>query len=404
MRRWAETAEQVRATRRTLGEGRARGETTCARWTMPTSRRRRSSWPVAPSLSATSARPVSAGRPSRASCEAVAGAEDGALTSAPTTARPTWAPPSASCFAEAGHEPSADAAATDPGRGRGRLPGRSLRPAAAKPSGTSWPGCCGVPTRSRPATWWPSSAASCASACAEGHLEAAIAAAFGRDLAAVAVGRHAHRGHRADGRSWPATTRSGPRACTLFHPLKSMLASPVGRRGGGAGPHGPAGLGGGQVRRHPRPAPQGGPPRSASSAGTSTTSPASSRKSCERPQELPWDGILDGEILAWQDGAALPFLRAAVATGSQGAVAGHPGSGCRSSTWPSTSWRWATGGASPVEPLLRLPLRERRARLEALGLDRHARLRAGRPRRTPPTPTSWRASSTRPRRAATRAS
>ena len=28
----------------------------------------------------------------------------------------------------------------------------------------------------------------------------------------------------------------------------------------------------------------------------------------EAAQALPWDGILDGEILAWKDGAVLPFV------------------------------------------------------------------------------------------------
>ena len=105
-------------------------------------------------------------------------------------------------------------------------------------------------------------------------------------------------------------------------------------------------------------------------------------------QPLPWDGILDGEILGWKDGAALPFLELqsrlgrkapseailarvpviyvafdalALAGGERGAAAGAD----------VTAAADAVGvDASRVEPLLRLPLRERRARLEALGLDR----------------------------------
>jgi DNA ligase-1 len=81
----------------------------------------------------------------------------------------------------------------------------------------------------------------------------------------------------------------------------------------------------------------------------------------------PWDGILDGELLAWRDGAALPFLQLQTRLGRK---------------QPSTelieqvpviyvgfdALALGPGRGKPVEPLLREPLRERRARLDALGL------------------------------------
>jgi ATP-dependent DNA ligase len=87
----------------------------------------------------------------------------------------------------------------------------------------------------------------------------------------------------------------------------------------------------------------------------------------ESAASLRWDGILDGEILAWRDGMVLPFItlqarlgRKAPTPSIQAAIpvifvafdllAVGPGSG------------------APVEPLLRTPLSERRSRLDALEL------------------------------------
>jgi DNA ligase-1 len=86
---------------------------------------------------------------------------------------------------------------------------------------------------------------------------------------------------------------------------------------------------------------------------------------------LGWDGILDGELLAYRDGAVLPFLALQARLGrknpSPAILADVPviyvafdllGHGPRRSN----------GTEPTVEPLLRLPLRERRGRLEALEL------------------------------------
>jgi DNA ligase-1 len=90
---------------------------------------------------------------------------------------------------------------------------------------------------------------------------------------------------------------------------------------------------------------------------------------------LGWDGILDGEVLAYRDGRVLPFLRLQARLGRKApsaevlreipvvyvafdALALGPRGG-----------RVVPGGRGErVEPLLDVPLAERRRRLEALGL------------------------------------
>jgi DNA ligase-1 len=91
---------------------------------------------------------------------------------------------------------------------------------------------------------------------------------------------------------------------------------------------------------------------------------------------LAWDGILDGEILAYRDGGVLPFLALQTRLGrkdpSARVLADVPviyvafdvlavgaGDGGRATDGPF---------GREVEPLLRRPLRERRDRLESLGL------------------------------------
>jgi DNA ligase-1 len=91
----------------------------------------------------------------------------------------------------------------------------------------------------------------------------------------------------------------------------------------------------------------------------------------EGARTLPWDGILDGELLAYRDGAVLPFLALQARLGRKNPpasiLADVPviyvafdalGLGPRRSN----------GTEPTVEPLLREPLRERRRRLEDLAL------------------------------------
>jgi DNA ligase-1 len=208
----------------------------------------------------------------------------------------------------------------------------------------------------------------------EGHLEAAIGRAFERDVTAVQwagmltgdIGRTALLARRdalADAR------------LALFHPLKSMLASPVAdeaevfaRLGSPVWVEDKYDGIRAQLHR------EGAQVRLFSRDLNDVTGQFPEVVRAAAP--LPWDGILDGEILAWKDGSALPFLELQSRLGRKapseaiqarvpviyvafdvlaidGPVAG-PGA----------------GPASAVEPLLRLPLRERRLRLEGLDLDR----------------------------------
>ena len=82
---------------------------------------------------------------------------------------------------------------------------------------------------------------------------------------------------------------------------------------------------------------------------------------------LPWDGILDGEILGWRDGTVLPFIAL------QGRLGRKAPSAAIQAEVPVIFVAFdalavGPGGGKPVEPLLRLPLSERRARLDALEL------------------------------------
>ncbi|HEY6058445.1 MAG TPA: hypothetical protein VIV06_10455, partial [Candidatus Limnocylindrales bacterium] len=96
----------------------------------------------------------------------------------------------------------------------------------------------------------------------------------------------------------------------------------------------------------------------------------------EAATNLAWDGILDGELLAYRDAQVLPFLALQARLGRKNPSAaildGVPvifvafdllalGAGERGTALD-------VDGAPAVEPFLSMPLRERRARLEALGL------------------------------------
>jgi DNA ligase 1 len=82
--------------------------------------------------------------------------------------------------------------------------------------------------------------------------------------------------------------------------------------------------------------------------------------------QLDWDGILDGELLAYRDGVVLPFLALQRRLGRK-----EPSAGLRNEV-PVAYVAFDVLALGPrggdVEPLLGRPLSERRARLEALGL------------------------------------
>jgi ATP-dependent DNA ligase len=82
---------------------------------------------------------------------------------------------------------------------------------------------------------------------------------------------------------------------------------------------------------------------------------------------LAWDGILDGEILAFRDGAVLPFIALQARLGRK-----SPSAAIRSEVpviyVAFDALGLGPGGGVPVEPLLRHRLEDRRRRLEALAL------------------------------------
>jgi DNA ligase-1 len=87
----------------------------------------------------------------------------------------------------------------------------------------------------------------------------------------------------------------------------------------------------------------------------------------EGARGLAWDGILDGEILAWRDGAVLPFISLQARLGRK-----SPSAAIRAEVpviyVAFDALGLGPGGDAPVEPLLRIPLEDRRRRLEALEL------------------------------------
>jgi DNA ligase-1 len=87
----------------------------------------------------------------------------------------------------------------------------------------------------------------------------------------------------------------------------------------------------------------------------------------EAAVNLPWDGILDGEILGWKDGQVLPFIALQARLGRK-----SPSEAIRAEVpvifVAFDALALGPGDNAPVEPLLRLPLIERRRRLDALEL------------------------------------
>ena len=89
----------------------------------------------------------------------------------------------------------------------------------------------------------------------------------------------------------------------------------------------------------------------------------------EAARPLAWDGILDGEILAWKDGLVLPFIAL------QGRLGRKSPSAAIQADVPviyvafdALAIGAAADGSGPVEALLREPLRTRRERLDAIDL------------------------------------
>ncbi|MFL5779224.1 MAG: ATP-dependent DNA ligase [Chloroflexota bacterium] len=84
-------------------------------------------------------------------------------------------------------------------------------------------------------------------------------------------------------------------------------------------------------------------------------------------EDLAWDGILDGEILAWRDGEVMPFIALQARLGRK-----TPSAEIQAEVpviyVAFDALALGPGEGLPVEPLLREPLRARRRRLDALDL------------------------------------
>jgi DNA ligase-1 len=201
----------------------------------------------------------------------------------------------------------------------------------------------------------------------EGLVDAAIAKAFGRPLDAVKwagmltgdIGQLA---------ALAREDRLADASLSLFHPIKFMLASPaedaaeiVKRLGVPVwvedkydGIRAQLHRIGGDVRLYSR-----------DLHDISGQFP----EIVEGARALSWDGILDGEILAWRDDAVLPFIALQARLGRK-----SPSAAIRAEVpviYVAFDVLGLGRGAAigtPIEPLLREPLEDRRRRLEALAL------------------------------------
>ena len=199
----------------------------------------------------------------------------------------------------------------------------------------------------------------------EAHLEAAIAAAFGREGAAVSwagmltgdLGRTAELAR---------DDQLDEAQLALFRPLKSMLASPAADAAEvfqrlGTPVWVEDKYDGIRAQLHRR----DGDARIYSRDLHDVSGQFPEVVAAAAP--LAWEGILDGELLAWKAGAALPFQQLQSRLGRK-APPGQLLADVPCIFVAFDALALGPGGVTPVEPLLRLPLHERRARLDALGL------------------------------------
>jgi DNA ligase-1 len=212
----------------------------------------------------------------------------------------------------------------------------------------------------------------------EGLLEAAIAEAFGRPQPAVSMAMML-TGDTGETAVLAKEDRLAEAHLRLLHPIKSMLASPADDSADVLARLGPVvwvedKYDGIRAQLHRR----GSEIRLYSRDLHDISGQFPEIVEAARP--LDWDGILDGEILAFAEGHVLPFLMLQARLGRKepdsdiqaevpvayvafDLLAIGPRSGAASPNGATQG-----GGAVAVEPLLTTPLAERRRRLEALEL------------------------------------
>jgi DNA ligase-1 len=199
----------------------------------------------------------------------------------------------------------------------------------------------------------------------EGLLEAAIAQAFDRPLGAVKRATQL-TGDVGAAAALAREDRLGEASLALFRPIRFMLASPAEDAADIMARLGPVAwvedkYDGIRAQLHRRGSEVSLFSRDLNAIG------AQFPEVVEAARDLPWAGILDGEVLAWKDGVVLPFLQLQARLGRKAP------SGRIRAEIPVIFVAWDAlaldeRGDGVVQPLLELPLSERRARLEALTL------------------------------------
>ena len=203
----------------------------------------------------------------------------------------------------------------------------------------------------------------------EGLLEAAIARAFDRPLDAVKRATQL-TGNVGAAASLALADRLGDASLALFRPIRFMLASPAEDAADIMARLGPVAwvedkYDGIRAQLHRRGSEVRLFSRDLNDIGGQFP------EVVEAARDLPWAGILDGEVLAWKDGVVLPFLPLQARLGRKA-----PSARIRAEV-PVIFVAWdalaldedgAEGRDGVVLPLLDAPLSQRRARLEALDL------------------------------------
>ncbi len=199
----------------------------------------------------------------------------------------------------------------------------------------------------------------------EGLVEAAIARAFGRPASAVARAAML-TGDLGETAVLAREDRLGAARLRLFHPLRFMLASPAEDAAEIVARLGPEVWTEDKydgIRAQLHRCGEGARLFSRDLRDVSDQFP----EVIEAARGLAWDGILDGELLAVRDGAVLPFLALQKRLGRKA----PPRSLLEEVPVAFVAFDALALGprGGDVEPLLELPLAERRSRLEALDLD-----------------------------------